>query len=124
MRIVIAEDDVDTRALIKAALRPLDCELRETGSGLELLEAIAFEGPFDLIVTDLAMPHIDGVRVLAMLRNAGMNTPAILVTAYGPQDVQDDGKTGDLLGNVHLMRKPFGLSALRRVASSLLPAET
>jgi len=116
-RVVIAEDDVDTRALMRAALRPLDLEIHEVGTGLELLERIATAGPFDLIITDLMMPHIDGVRVIAMLRNAGLVTPVLMVTAYPP----DDGPAAEWLGQVRLLRKPFGLVALREAASALIP---
>ena len=117
-RLVLAEDDEDTRALMRSALGSLDCEIREAASGLELLECLAYEGPFDLIVTDLAMPHLDGVRAIAMARNAGLKTPVLLVTAYPP----DDGASGDWLGDVRLLRKPFGLSALRTAVTDLMGA--
>ena len=117
-RVVIAEDDAETRSLMRLALRHMRCEIREVGSGLELLEAIAYEGPFDLIVTDIAMPHIDGVRVIAMARNAGVKTPILVVSAHAPDD------TGAAwLGEVKLLRKPFGLQALRQAVTSLLGAD-
>lgn len=121
-RVIIAEDDPDTRALMRAALRPLDCEVFEAGSGLELLELIAYGGPFDLIVTDLAMPHIDGVRVIAMVRNARVQTPILIVTAYPPDDV-GESTTRWLGEEVKLLRKPFGLHALRHAVRELLPTE-
>lgn len=120
-RVIIAEDDLATRELIRTALRPLECEIVETASGLELLERIAYEGPFDVIVTDLAMPCIDGVRVIAMVRNAGVDTPVVVVTAYPPEDV--DGETARWLGEVRLVRKPFGLQELRRTVAPLLPRD-
>jgi two-component system, cell cycle sensor histidine kinase and response regulator CckA len=120
-RVIIAEDDPDTRALMRAALKNMDCEIVEAASGLELLELVAYGGPFDLIVTDLAMPHIDGVRVIAMVRNAGLNTPVLIVTAYPPDDVGDG--SAKWLGDVKLLRKPFGLQALRHAVRDLLPHE-
>jgi CheY-like chemotaxis protein len=117
-RVIIAEDDAATRELMRTALRPLDCEVVETCSGLELLERIAYEGPFDVIVTDLAMPCIDGVRVLAMVRNAGVETPVLIVTAYPPADL--DETDAHTYGEVQLLRKPFGLNELRSAVSSMM----
>jgi CheY-like chemotaxis protein len=125
-RVIIADDDPQTRELIRAALRPLNHEVRETSSGLELLEALAYEGPFDLIVTDLMMPSIDGIRVIAMARNAGVETPILVVTAYPPQDLAGDGDTATSLrwlGGATLIRKPFGLADLREAAAALLPPD-
>jgi CheY-like chemotaxis protein len=119
-RIVIAEDDPDTRELICCALRPIAGEVREAASGLELLELIAHDGPFDLIVTDLAMPQVDGVRAIAMVRNAGVHTPILLVTAYPPESASENGLTSALFGNVQLVRKPFALAALREAAVALM----
>ena len=117
-RVVIAEDDFETRSLMRLALRHMSCHILEVGSGLELLEAIAYDGPFDLIVTDIAMPHIDGVRVIAMARNAGVNTPILVVSAHVPEDT-----TAAWLGEVKILRKPFGLQALRQAVTSLLEVE-
>ncbi len=115
-RVIIAEDDLDTRYIIRLALRPLECEIVEASSGLELLEALAHQGSFDLIITDLAMPYIDGVRVVAMARTANLRTPVLLVTAYPP----DDMATVQWLGDVWLLRKPFALSSLRAAAEGLM----
>ena len=117
-RVVIAEDDVETRSLMRLALRHMSFEIREVGSGLELLEALAYEGPFDLIVTDIAMPQIDGVRVIAMARNAGVTTPVLVVSAHVPDDT-----TAAWLGEVKVLRKPFGVQALRQAVTLLLGVE-
>jgi CheY-like chemotaxis protein len=117
-RVVIADDDPEIRTLLRAALGPRDHQVRETASGLELLEALAYEGPFDLIVTDLMMPHIDGVRVIAMARNAGVETPVLIVTAHSP----DDEPTAAWLGRARILRKPFALASVREAARALMPA--
>jgi CheY-like chemotaxis protein len=116
-RVVIAEDDPETRALMCLALGTMGCEVVDVGTGLELLETLAYAGPFDAIVTDLAMPHIDGVRVIAMVRNAGLRTPVLVVTAHAPAEL--DHNATRWLGDVTLLRKPFGLNALRGAVRDL-----
>jgi two-component system OmpR family response regulator len=116
-RVVLAEDDPKTRALMCIAISTMGCEVIDVGSGLELLETLAYAGPFDAIVTDLAMPHIDGVRVIAMVRNAGLRTPVLVVTALAPADI--DHHTTRWLGDVTLLRKPFGLHALRGAVNEM-----
>ncbi len=72
---------------------------------------------FDLIITDINMPLMDGYELLERLRTAGDNTPAILLTARGERA---DVTRGLKLGADDYVTKPFGLEELTlRVAAIL-----
>ena len=75
------------------------------------------EQKFDLIITDINMPVMDGYELLERLRTAGDNTPAILLTARGERA---DVTRGLKLGADDYVTKPFGLEELTlRVAAIL-----
>jgi CheY-like chemotaxis protein len=115
-RVIIAEDDEATNTLMRLALGVFDCEVTQTHSGLELLERVAFEGPFDVIVTDLMMPQLDGARVIAMMRTAGVATPVLVVTGHPTERAPE-------FEDVQLLRKPFALDAFRQAVRAVLPED-
>jgi DNA-binding NtrC family response regulator len=83
--ILIADDDPVQRRLLDAMLRRFGYETRMAEGGEATLALL--RGPdateIDLVVLDLMMPGIDGMGVLAGLREAGIETPVIVQTAHG-----------------------------------------
>ncbi|MFL6228800.1 MAG: response regulator [Pyrinomonadaceae bacterium] len=87
-RILIAEDYDDNRELLRLMLEGAGYGVRETRDGRELLEAARSE-PFDLVLIDLSMPHLDGFGALSELRGDALTRklPCVAVTAFaGEQD--------------------------------------
>jgi len=120
-RVLIADDDPDTLQLIALAVHAPGVEVYVAMDGLELLELIAECEPFDLIVTDVSMPSIAGLQVLASIREAGLDTPAIVVTGLDRPALPD---TIARLGKTILVRKPFEIVELRRAIAALLDEES
>ena len=116
-RIAIADDDPDTLELIELAVRGPGVEIHAVTNGLELLELLANCEPFDLIVTDVRMPSIGGLQVLASIREAGLHTPALVVTGLDNPALSD---TISRLGNAMLVRKPFEIAELQHAVATLL----
>jgi CheY-like chemotaxis protein len=89
MRIVLAEDDEDSREMLRLALEARGASLRCVTSGAEALEAIREEPP-DAVVSDIAMPGEDGHAFMRKLRalppGRGGRTPAVALTAYGERE--------------------------------------
>jgi len=87
-------------------------------NGAELIENLADKGPFDLVVTDIAMPWMTGVQAIHAARTAGLGTSVIVMTALRdegiPARVQALGK------NAALLYKPFALTELEALALRLL----
>jgi CheY-like chemotaxis protein len=91
-------------------------------SGTGVVERVASEKP-DLIVSDVQMPKMTGLELIAGLRNEGFSTPAILVTADPSSEVRDSALS---LGVRHIFRKPYRNidDLVRAVVLELGPEET
>src|SRR5690349_17085927 len=77
--------------------------------GGEALEKLGHNG-FDVILTDLSMPGMDGFELLRRLRDMGDTPPAIVLTAHG--GVENAIKTVHELGAYWFLEKPIQASAL------------
>ncbi len=85
-RILFAEDGPDNQRLIAFHLRRAGAEVDIADNGriaLEMFEAALDAGePYDLVLTDVQMPEMDGLELAAELRSRGISTPIIAVTAH------------------------------------------
>ncbi len=80
-RLLYVEDDPITRAVLKAFLKKHVGTVFEAGDGAQGLALWESERP-DLVLTDIAMPGMDGLAMAAELRRRGSNVPIIVSTAY------------------------------------------
>lgn len=115
-RILVVEDDADTRAYLVKSLRALGYVVEETGSGRDALY-IGTGAPFDLLLLDRMLPDLDGLAVLRSLRGAGVTAPAILVTAVGAIDERVKGLRS---GADDYLVKPYAMSELEARLEALL----
>jgi len=81
-RILVVDDEPKMRRILEMMLRSMGHELVQAGDGVEALAAIEAT-QFDLVLTDLRMPRMDGIGLLRELRQRGENIPVIVLTAYG-----------------------------------------
>ena len=79
-RILIVEDEPDIAAALQEDLRLEGHEVEVVGDGEAALER-ARSDPFDLVVLDVMLPGVDGVDVCRAVRQAGIETPIMLLTA-------------------------------------------
>jgi signal transduction histidine kinase/DNA-binding response OmpR family regulator len=84
-RVLLAEDGEDNRRLIAHLLKRVGLELLSVGNGAEALEEVrkAREAgrPFDLVLMDMQMPVLDGYSAVQRLRESGLRTPIMALTA-------------------------------------------
>jgi DNA-binding response OmpR family regulator len=107
-RILVIEDEPDLRAGLQHNLELEGFRIDTAADGREGLRQ-AREGQPTLILLDLMLPGMPGLEVLRNLREAGQETPIIIVSAKG----QDRDKVQGLeLGADDYLTKPFGLSEL------------
>lgn len=85
MRILIADDDRDSREILKTYFEAKGHQIVLAGDGLEALKRFTDEQP-DLVLLDIMMPKLDGWEVLHYIRTAG-RTPVVMITA---KDATDD----------------------------------
>lgn len=116
MRILLIEDDAET---IDYLTRGLEQEgftvdtARDGVSGLHL----ATDNPPDLMIIDRMLPRLDGVSLLKAARSAGVNSPALLLTALGSVE---DRVEGIEAGGDDYMAKPFAFAEVRARVHALL----
>jgi len=122
-RVLLADDDDAMRALLARALRRDRIDVVEARSGSELLERLAAELErtpslrFDLIISDVRMPGYDGLNVLASLRQLCIETPVILITAFG---TTANHAAAAHLGALALLDKPFDVDDLMTLVRSAM----
>ncbi|MFZ0147924.1 MAG: response regulator, partial [Xanthobacteraceae bacterium] len=82
-RILVVEDQADSRQIIRDMLAPTDYEVTEAGNGEEALAAIAKERP-DLILMDIQLPIMDGYTATRRIKADPMlrSIPIIAVTSF------------------------------------------
>ena len=89
VRVLLVEDDADTRDAIAAVLAACGAQVVAVGCGADALKALENETP-DVLVSDIAMPGMDGQSLMRRIRERGArrgNIPAIALTAYAsPKD--------------------------------------
>jgi CheY-like chemotaxis protein len=119
IRVLLAEDDADLRTLVAQGLRKDGFEVVEVANGLQLLDYLASllagdksGAPAQLIVSDVRMPGVTGLSVLAGLHASGLDVPVILLTAFADEETRAEAKQ---LGAFALVDKPFDMDALRRL---------
>ena len=119
-RILIVEDSETMRSLIASSLEDLDLPVKitEAGSGFEALRVLPRED-FDLVVTDINMPDINGLELLSFVRsNARYNgVPVVIVSTEGSERDRDKGLG---LGADAYLVKPFDPESLRESVADLL----
>ncbi len=119
-RILIVEDSPTMRALLNSALEGLEVPVKitEASSGFEALHCLPRE-PFDLIVTDINMPDINGLELVSFAKsnNAYRSIPLIIVSTEG---ADRDRERGLELGADAYLVKPFEPENLREVVVDLL----
>jgi CheY-like chemotaxis protein len=116
-RIAIADDDPESLELLREALLSPTVEISEAASGGHLVELLAEHGPFDLIVTDVDMPWMDGISAIRSARAAEVTTPVLVITGLARMGLQ---VAVTRLGNAKLLRKPLDIPALREAVAELL----
>ena len=113
-RVLVADDDTDMLTAVSDALASLGFDVLSVDSGAGLIDCLASDGPFDLIVTDISMPWMDSLKTLRSVRSAGVTTPVIVITAL--TDEQIPTRVQALGANAILLRKPFDLDELAAAA--------
>jgi diguanylate cyclase (GGDEF)-like protein len=85
-RVLVADDSPVARALLSGYLRMAGYEVEEAKDGADALARLAAT-PFDVVVTDLQMPGVDGFGVLETVKNRSVGAEVIILTGSRAQDV-------------------------------------
>jgi len=113
-RVLIADDDPLSRKHLGAWLAEIGYDVKLASDGAEALEMLD-SSSFDLVVSDIRMPRLDGISVISHLRELSPSTPFIILSAY-PEDAIGVSS----IPNGKLMSKPFMLEDLESVIRQFL----
>lgn len=116
LKILIAEDDRELRQLFSHVLTKNGYTVRGVSNGQEALDAMDTDY-YDLIISDIMMPVMDGYELVRQLRNAGNTTPVLMITA---KDTFDDMQQGFLSGSDDYMVKPVNVNEMALRVGALL----
>ena len=108
MRILVIEDDGDASAYIVKAFRELGHAADSAENGLDGY-ALASEGDYDVLIVDRMLPKLDGLSVIRSLREQGITTPVLILSALGQVD---DRVKGLRAGGDDYLPKPYAFSEL------------
>ncbi len=81
-RVLVADDSETILLLMRTRLELAGYEVATAADGQEVTELVAGEGPPDLLLLDAMMPRKSGVQALRELRAAGVEAPALIVSAH------------------------------------------
>ena len=109
-RVLLVEDNVDLAFAVTTALQSEGFDVIVAGSGPEGVER-ARDSNADIIILNLMLPGFDGYRVLRTLRQEGVATPLLILTALGEEA---DKVKGLRVGADDYVTKPFGAMELFR----------
>jgi DNA-binding response OmpR family regulator len=115
-RLLIVDDETNVRLSFRMTLETEGYEIFEAHSGEQALQFFA-EHSFALAILDVRMPGMDGLELLAKMRESGIRVPAVVVTAHG--DVPHAVKALKL-GAIDFLEKPLHPEAFRNIVAEIL----
>jgi DNA-binding NtrC family response regulator len=114
-RALVVDDEALSRDYLKEALESLGLEVKSATNGNQGLKEVE-KADFDLVVTDMRMPGLDGTGFLKSLRSKGYDMPVVIVTAYGTIESAVEAMRE---GADDFLLKPFSVDQIEVVLEKL-----
>ncbi|NUQ01132.1 MAG: response regulator [Armatimonadetes bacterium] len=119
-RILLVEDEPGLRALARRVLETYGYQVVMAADAEEALVAAASEPAFDLLLTDVVMPGLNGRELAERLCSRFADLRVLYMSGYAESTI---AKEGLLPGGVVLLPKPFGIGDLVRMVRHVLDSE-
>ncbi|MHC4883955.1 MAG: response regulator transcription factor [Planctomycetota bacterium] len=110
-RILVADDEMMVRQMLMDVLSTKGYSVSVVDNGLDMVRLASTNRSFDLIISDVNMPMGEGNDLLALLREKGVKTPAILITGKGHAFTPK---------GVPLLEKPIHPQELLKLATEMM----
>lgn len=104
LKFLFVEDEVELLQIICDALTKLNINYLTATNGLEALDVIENNSDIDAIVTDINMPYMNGLEMIKILRDKGINIPTVVMSAHTEEEYTKKAKEYGV--NEYLL-KPF-----------------
>jgi len=116
-RLLIAEDDEAVRAFVSRALMIDGHEVVTAEDGAEALDILAEDSDFELLLSDIKMPVMDGITLALNVARDYDHVPILLMTGYADQRERADGLDKIV---IDVVQKPFSLAEIREAVKKSL----
>lgn len=107
-KVLLVEDEDMVRTVAERALARAGYEVTACASGEEGLAAIADGGTFDLVVSDVVMPGMDGPAMVRAIRSRLPDMPVLFMSGYAEEQLRKDID----IPNMHFLAKPFSVASI------------
>jgi excisionase family DNA binding protein len=119
-RVLVADDEESIREMLARTLTLADYEVHTVGDGQAAVDRLRAEA-FDLLITDLSMPRLDGLAVVREARRLHPGMPVVIITGYSSEASAIEAIN---LGVSGYPTKPFKISKVLTVAARALGEES
>ncbi len=113
--ILIVDDDPQMRSALEATVRQLGCQVTMATNGEEALQKLHKQN-FDLVISDMRMPVMNGEELLRAIHETYKNLPVVMVTAYGTINQAVEAMR---LGAYDFITKPFSFEDIEGLLSRI-----
>ena len=108
-RLLVIDDEPNMLRLLKTILMDkTGYTVITTNNPLEV-QSLLLQEPFDLVITDLKMPLVDGIDLIDIIKKVDIHLPIIIITAYGTSEIADEALKK---GAYDFILKPFRKEAI------------
>ncbi|NNC58590.1 MAG: response regulator [Erythrobacter sp.] len=115
-RLLLVEDEDMVRAVAERALTRAGYSVTACADGEEGLAAIANGGSFDLVVSDVVMPGMDGPTMARAIRNVAPDLPFLFMSGYAEEQLRSDID----IDNMHFIAKPFSVQQISQKVGDVM----
>jgi two-component system response regulator AtoC len=115
-RILIADDDAGTVALLTDLLTEDGYTVESVATGTEVLDRLQVDSRYDLLLVDVQMPGVNGLDLLERLRSASNDIPVIMITAHGTSSIAIRAMQ---MGAYDYLQKPFDINEVSLIVRRL-----
>ncbi len=117
-RVLLVEDEDMVRAVAERALVRAGYTVTPCADGEEGLAAVANGGEFDIVVSDVVMPGMDGPAMARAIRKAKPSLPVLFMSGYAEEQLRNDIDIADM----HFIPKPFSVKQISEKVGAVLGA--
>jgi two-component system copper resistance phosphate regulon response regulator CusR len=108
MRLLLVEDELDIQAFLRSSLEEAGYQVHVAPDG-KTAEELALDNEYDILIVDLGLPDQDGIALILRLRQLGVSSPVLILSA---RRSVDDRVRGLEQGGDDYLTKPFALAEL------------
>ncbi len=115
--ILVVEDEAAVRDFTHSALEAIGYRVTIAENGIQALNLLKKENDFDLVLTDLIMPEMNGQELADRMKKLKIEKPVLFVSGYTFDHLQKEGK---IEGEINFLKKPFSVQGLANKISAVL----